>query len=276
MDAVLHLDLLIQRALAIDNRLHRRKQERRGANPSGYPKREEKRSKNVSATNSRPARKGAKGGKKKDLSQVECYNCHRKGHYKNKCPQQEQVSAVRVAPQGIKADRDTHDELTWTACFDNRCQTHLADKQGEGWFPRRPSANEQVATTIVHGDKRFRFWAKVEGIPVRILLDSGSSRDLIRPEFVNRHRLPTTKCKPYALTNFDGTMIGTVDSSTMVNLRIGRRNEKISLDLVPGGVDDITLGIPWLKKAKPSVGWSSMDLTFVDGFTNKVPAGPGK
>ena len=29
----------------------------------------------------------------KDLSQVECYNCHWKGHYSNKCPQNSKVES---------------------------------------------------------------------------------------------------------------------------------------------------------------------------------------
>jgi hypothetical protein len=38
---------------------------------------------------------------------------------------------------------------------------------------------EQVATTESHADARFRFWAKVDGIPVRVIIDSESSRDSV-------------------------------------------------------------------------------------------------
>jgi hypothetical protein len=31
-----------------------------------------------------------------------------------------------------------HASLNWTACYDNRCQMHLSDKQGSGWFPTEP------------------------------------------------------------------------------------------------------------------------------------------
>ena len=50
------------------------------------------------------------------------------------------------------------------------------------------------------------------------------------------------------------------------------KNEKHAFDLVPGGVDEITLGIPWLRKANPSIGWGSRDITFADGMPNKVPS----
>ena len=103
------------------------------------------------------------------------------------------------------------------------------------------------------------------------MIDSGSSRDLMKPGVAKRLGLPTTKCEPYTLTNYDGSKIGTVDSRTkVVNLRIGRRHEKYAFDLVPGGVDDITLGIRWLRKANPKIGWSTWTLRFADGYANKV------
>ena len=154
---------------------------------------------------------------------------------------------------------------------------HEFAKKMTGSATNRPSGGtirkvEQVASTETGTDARFRFWAKIDGIPVRVIIDSGSSRDLIKPSFVRKHGLPTRKCEPYALTNFDGSTIGTVDSCTkMLNLRIGRRHEKHAFDLVPGGVDDVTLGIPWLRKANPTIGWGSRDITFADGMPNRVP-----
>ena len=57
--------------------------------------------------------------------------------------------------------------------------------------------------------------------------------------------------EPYLILNFNEIIIGTVSSCTKaLNLKIGRRYKKISLNLVLGGVDDITLGILWLIKAQ--------------------------
>ena len=45
--------------------------------------------------------------------------------------------------------------------------------------------------------------------------------------------------------NFNNSIIGIIDSYTKVlNLRIGYRHEKISLNLVLRGVNNITLRIP--------------------------------
>ena len=32
-----------------------------------------------------------------------------------------------------------HPGLSWTACYDDRCTVYLSEKQGEGWFPQKPS-----------------------------------------------------------------------------------------------------------------------------------------
>jgi hypothetical protein len=34
---------------------------------------------------------------------------------------------------------DDHDMMSWTACYDDECYTHMNDKQGSGWFPSRKS-----------------------------------------------------------------------------------------------------------------------------------------
>ena len=31
-----------------------------------------------------------------------------------------------------------HPGLSWTACYDDQCPVHLSEKEGEGWFPRKP------------------------------------------------------------------------------------------------------------------------------------------
>ena len=85
---------------------------------------------------------------------------------------------------------------------------------------------------------------KIEGILVRILFNNRLNRNLIKLEFIYKYRLAIKRCALYALMNFNNFVIDIVDSYTKVlNLRIGCRYKKISLDLVLGGVDNIILGI---------------------------------
>ena len=32
-----------------------------------------------------------------------------------------------------------HPVLSWESCYDDECPVHLSEKQGENWFPRKPS-----------------------------------------------------------------------------------------------------------------------------------------
>ena len=112
------LGQLITRVHAIDNRLHERRLERKAFGTKGNLGKKE----NVSAATAKPPRKGRGGSKKKqkDLSKVECYGCHKKGHYKNKCPNLEQVAAVTV-PQ-------CDSEFAYE-CQDDNCTVHWGKKE---------------------------------------------------------------------------------------------------------------------------------------------------
>ena len=112
------LGQLISMAHAIDNRLHERRLERKAFGTKGNLGKKE----NVSAATAKPTRKGRGGGnkKQKDLSKVECYGCHKKGHYKNKCPNLEQVAAVTVP--------HCDSEFAYE-CQDDNCTVHWGKKE---------------------------------------------------------------------------------------------------------------------------------------------------
>jgi len=60
----------------------------------------------------------------------ECYNCEKPEHLARTCkkPQWErkEVAAMNT--------RVVHDALSWTACYDNMCWTHMSSKDGAGWY----------------------------------------------------------------------------------------------------------------------------------------------
>ena len=85
---------------------------------------------------------------------------------------------------------------------------------------------------------------KIEGIPIRILLNNKLNRNLIKLEFIYKYRLAIKRCALYILINFNNFIIGIINSYTKVlNLRIGYRYKKISLNLILKGVDNIILKI---------------------------------
>jgi hypothetical protein len=38
-----------------------------------------------------------------------------------------------------------HAVLSWTACYNDSCFVHLRDKEGAGWYPRKPSKKRRGA-----------------------------------------------------------------------------------------------------------------------------------
>jgi hypothetical protein len=112
-----------------------------------------------------------------DKSNVECYGCSKKGHYKRDCTVRKQRHELQGFERGKTHERhafrttkvpeerfaatlpvregrgaydttgtgdatptsDDHAMMSWTACYDDECYTHMSDKQGSGWFPTRKS-----------------------------------------------------------------------------------------------------------------------------------------
>lgn len=42
-------------------------------------------------------------------------------------------------------DSDQHKRLSWTACYDDNCVLHYSEKEGSGWFPKKPRGKRQLA-----------------------------------------------------------------------------------------------------------------------------------
>ena len=83
---------------------------------------------------------------------------------------------------------------------------------------------------------------KIKGIPIKILINNRSNKDLIKPKFIRKYNLPIIKRKLYIVLNFNEIEIGTVKSYTKIlNLRIGRRYKRYLFNLILNKVDDITL-----------------------------------
>ncbi len=52
---------------------------------------------------------------------------------------EQQLSSVSLSRQKIEQSKK-HATLSWTACYDDSCWTHLEDKEGANWFPRKPKS----------------------------------------------------------------------------------------------------------------------------------------
>ena len=85
---------------------------------------------------------------------------------------------------------------------------------------------------------------KIKGILIKILFNSRLNRNLIKLKFIYKYKLAIKGCALYIFINFNNFIIGIINSYTKIlNLRIGYRYKKISLNLILKGVDNIILEI---------------------------------
>jgi hypothetical protein len=47
-----------------------------------------------------------------------------------------------------EATPNPHAALSWTACYDDGCNTHIGEKQGAGWYPKKPRRPRRSHTEI--------------------------------------------------------------------------------------------------------------------------------
>ena len=126
----------------------------------------------------------SEGKKMRDMSNVECYGCHKKGHFKRDCraTQSKEGNSAKVHNAETRSEESNNDEdnepkeqriasatrreeqtnphgaMSWTACYDDDCRMHLGDKEGSGWFPTGPRISSarighmDLEETIIRAD----------------------------------------------------------------------------------------------------------------------------
>jgi hypothetical protein len=111
---------------------------------------------------------------KKRFKDGECLKCGKKGHYARECRgsgkqaniAEKQPKAVYTPIQGNTSLNEKNEELdmydtrhpeharlSWTGCYDDNCYVHKSDKDGSGWYPKRPKASKGKALKQVNMHK---------------------------------------------------------------------------------------------------------------------------
>jgi hypothetical protein len=153
-----------------------------------------------------------------------CYYCGHAGHFTKECSALRQVDAPRLPshtnhPPGVIAAKT--DRVNYT--------TMEAIPEGE----------QVLASTF-----------SVDGRPIIIPFDSGSTHDFISKAYTQKHQLPIAHTHtPYKISTPGGNIITKqVVLSTPLNL--AGRVYKTSLIVMDGQGIDVILGMSWMKEHK--------------------------
>lgn len=84
----------------------------------------------------------------------ECYTCEKLEHFLRKCTQNRYKDKSKSYNKQGKSfaavertERDKHNNLSWTACYEDNCVTHVSDKEGSEWYSKPSRKNRLFATT---------------------------------------------------------------------------------------------------------------------------------
>lgn len=155
-----------------------------------------------------------------------------------------------------------------------RNQINARFRQTTGAF-FRPTNLQQNHCNKINSAPLNKLQVVVGGRPMKALLDSGSSMNLISKEAVERAGLITTlKENPVVIhVASGGRMPGQpiVTHQTTTTICIGRYQTKITLDVACLAGKDLILGLPWLRETNPRVDWKTGTLSFEGNATKREP-----
>ncbi len=83
-----------------------------------------------------------------------CYTCKKLDHYFKNCTQNKYKNKSKFYDKQDKSfaatkenQKDKHQALSWTACYEDNCCTHLSDKKDSKWYLKLSRKNRFYAAT---------------------------------------------------------------------------------------------------------------------------------
>ena len=118
---------------------------------------------------------------------IKCYNCDIEKHIARNCNKsKKQESKLKIATIQTKQKND-HDDLNWTFCYDDACWTHLNEKKEFEWFSKKSRKQrkqricvirERTTESSLKRDAQEQEILKIESIALKKNFDEINSKNL--------------------------------------------------------------------------------------------------
>ena len=229
---------------------------------------------------------GAHGGGDRAAARrtdVQCFNCGKKGHMKRECraPRQRGGRAfVREVGEGEDNDEDEDEDETQvktprqypplSQSLSNPKKKRESLKQAHKQQQHTMADADVVVLDPVHNDKgrRRMVWQgkvvnrKEQPVQVRVLIDSGASRNMVAESVAKQLLRQETGHQRTTFRFANGTVYTSDKYCPQVELDIqGKYKAKLDLLVCQLQNVDIILGMEWLEAENPDIDWARGTVT---------------
>jgi hypothetical protein len=179
-----------------------------------------------------------------------CYSCGEIGHLARNCENRQK-----------RKEKNGHLHSLAT----NECKHSPANNKKEVEEVNRSEDGDRNETN----ERLVRFDGRLNDLPVRVLIDSGASRNFIDAEWAMSTGL---KVEPHEkeVSLANGSKVPSEGKVEKAKLVIDGYNEEIDADLVNLSGDQVILGKPWLSQTNPTINWNTNEVLLVDTEGKKI------
>ena len=180
----------------------------------------------------------SQSGRGNYFANMKCYHCNQMGHPAYRCPEKGVSSQV-----GDKRANLVHED---TNAVDKHSKIPLNSKEGENLMMRRTLIKEPVKEEPSQRRSLFRIKCKIMGKVCRVIIDSGSTDNIVSEEAVSKLKLKRiSHTNPYKVTWLNKGQDVLVNEQAWVEFSIGRYKDKVLCDVLPMDACHLLLGRPW-------------------------------